>query len=427
MTLFLETNPKITFVIPSNSNYREAAKQSVKSVIIRDGTEIIRTITNENGPIDLNSITQEITGAGGPHNITVEINADGPGFFMAVYVVYPDQPRVQIRGPRNQIGRTIEYDAGRREPCKPYEPARGASCRPGFSLQSGPIQQYRINGHLSILGRSFSKSLTTPWAYGLPFILYGNTFTRVGPFTAFTQRGTNGTTRYSGRVESRTVNVTACVPPPGCMAPIMARGFRAENTTIAFTVNVPESREESQERIRQEEAERIRRLELEQASSPLVPRTSPAPGAAPVPVPERPDTGTEKPVESTQQINPEDTKYRIISPVTYSVIQGKEVPDIRYESVRYLNAAAASSYVLRGYELQIVGEGVPVSSSKPYGGSIIERSRALKGPQQRAVRKCSNCKPGRTTWADINKASNQRNFPQVGGVRKRINTRKVVR
>ena len=58
---------------------------------------------------------------------------------------------------------------------------------------------------------------------------------------------------------------------------------------------------------------------------------------------------------------------------------GKWVPDIRYESVRYLSPEAASNFISRGYELQSVDSGTPESSSKPYSSSVIKRQQLLTG------------------------------------------------
>lgn len=120
----------------------------------------------------------------------------------------------------------------------------------------------------------------------------------------------------------------------------------------------------------------------------------------------------------------QDSKYRIVSPRTVSIINGKEVPDIRYESVRFLSAESASSYILRGYEVSVVPDNVPLSFSKPYGASIVERSKIIGGDIPVGFTKREN-NNRRKTWSDFTNIQTQ-TFPTGGGVQKRINTRRVV-
>ena len=82
------------------------------------------------------------------------------------------------------------------------------------------------------------------------------------------------------------------------------------------------------------------------------------------------------PVETT-----EDTKYRLITPLEYERTRdGKIVPAVRYESVRYLSPANVASFVSRGYTVEAVNPNTPVSSSKPYGKTLIERAQILTPP-----------------------------------------------
>lgn len=85
------------------------------------------------------------------------------------------------------------------------------------------------------------------------------------------------------------------------------------------------------------------------------------------------------PGNQLSRIERRDSKYRIISPENYSLVMGKWVPDIRYESVRYLSPEAASNFISRGYELQAVDIDTPESSSKPYSQSVIRRQGLLTG------------------------------------------------
>lgn len=74
----------------------------------------------------------------------------------------------------------------------------------------------------------------------------------------------------------------------------------------------------------------------------------------------------------------QETKYRIISPIVYDTINGKQVEQLRYESVRLLSPESVSSYVIRGYEVHSVDQDTPLSYSKPYGPSVLARARLTK-------------------------------------------------
>ena len=83
--------------------------------------------------------------------------------------------------------------------------------------------------------------------------------------------------------------------------------------------------------------------------------------------------------EGLSSITRQDSKYRIVSPESFSLVMGKWVPDIRYESVRYLSPAAASNFIGRGYELSSVTTDTPESTSKPYSQSVIRRQQQITG------------------------------------------------
>ena len=87
-------------------------------------------------------------------------------------------------------------------------------------------------------------------------------------------------------------------------------------------------------------------------------------------------TPTLAPIETT-----EDTKYRIITPLEYERTRdGKIVPKVRYESVRFLSPENVSSFVSRGYTVEAVDANTPVSYSKPYGKTLVERAQILTPP-----------------------------------------------
>ena len=87
-------------------------------------------------------------------------------------------------------------------------------------------------------------------------------------------------------------------------------------------------------------------------------------------------TPTLAPVETT-----EDTKYRLITPLEYERTRdGKIVPRIRYESVRFLSPANVASFVARGYTVEAVNPNTPTSNSKPHGKTLVERAHILTPP-----------------------------------------------
>ena len=79
--------------------------------------------------------------------------------------------------------------------------------------------------------------------------------------------------------------------------------------------------------------------------------------------------------------NTEDSKYRVITPLEYErTREGKIVPRIRYETVRFLSPDQVANFVARGYTVESVNQDTPTSSSKPYGKTVLERAQILTPP-----------------------------------------------
>lgn len=118
--------------------------------------------------------------------------------------------------------------------------------------------------------------------------------------------------------------------------------------------------------------------------------------------------------------NSQDTKYRIISPPGFEIIAGKKVPRIQYESVRFLSPESVSSYVSRGYVVESTNPNTPTSTSKPYGNSILARSKILAPVASFK----SDTRRKRVSLADY--THNTGRPPTQGGVQKRTNSRRTI-
>ena len=205
--------------------------------------------------------------------------------------------------------------------------------------------------------------------------------------------------------DGRTIDNYECVPEEGCTGDPVYEDVETNSGSYSgqFSLQVaqsPTEREAERERLKQEQRERE-----------IIAKTS---------VGTPPETGQY--TGDTARRNSQDTKYRIISPETFSLKpNGQSVPDIRYESVRYLSPEAVSNYVLRGYEVQSVNPDTPTSMSKPYGASVVANAKTISSNNIQIYNKERN---RRKTFENISYVPPQ--SPKMGGVHKRENNRRVI-
>ena len=211
---------------------------------------------------------------------------------------------------------------------------------------------------------------TGPWQTTIP--------TLPGPIGV--QAG-NGTYRFQATLE--TEENFACVPEENCQgAPITElRQLNSGNYDVRFSVDVERTQAE------QDALDRLEEIQNQQPETPS-------------PTEEAIQELAERIEENTQVAqdilnnqnnageptlkrpeNTEDSKYRVITPLEYErTREGKIVPRIRYEAVRFLSPDQVANFVARGYTVESVNQDTPTSSSKPYGKTVLERAQILTPP-----------------------------------------------
>lgn len=206
--------------------------------------------------------------------------------------------------------------------------------------------------------------------------------------TAIGTQGGNGTYRFAATLD--TDANYSCVPEAGCQG-------------LAITETIETNSGNYQHRFSVD----IARTQAEQDAIDLAAdQAAQRPETAPTPIPPQSPTEVEEAIQDLAEVieentrvaeellnkedddtrilqpveTTEDTKYRLITPLEYERVGGKIVPRIRYESVRYLSPANVASFVSRGYTVEAVNPNTPISSSKPYGKTLVERAHILTPP-----------------------------------------------
>ena len=257
------------------------------------------------------------------------------------------------------------------EPCEEYSiPNLRTSCRSGYRQVDNSRYRWTRRVYRYRSGVVVSQYTETgPWQTTIP--------TLPGPIGV--QAG-NGTYRFQATLE--TEENFACVPEANCQgAPITElRQLNSGNYDVRFSVDIERTQAE------QDALDRLEEIQQQQPAAPtpteeaiqeLAERIEENTQVAQDLLNQEKDefTPTLRPVETT-----EDTKYRLITPLEYQYVDGKVVPAVRYESVRYLSPNNVASFVSRGYVVESVPPDTPVSSSKPYGKTLIERAQILTPP-----------------------------------------------
>ena len=189
----------------------------------------------------------------------------------------------------------------------------------------------------------------------------------------------NGVFRRAATLE--TDERFACVPESNCQgAPITQINYgNSGNYDVRFTVEIERTQAEQDALDRLEELQNQQQAPTptEDAIQELAERIEENTQVAQdiLENQNKPPSPTLQPIETT-----EDTKYRVITPLEYERIDGKIVPRIRYESVRYLSPENVSSFISRGYTVEAVDPNTPTSYSKPFGKTLVERAHILVPP-----------------------------------------------
>lgn len=293
-------------------------------------------------------------------------------------------------------------------PCVQYDvPNARTNCKSGYRKNSGIL--YRTAKEVT----GGIRNRTTRTVYG------EWQKTRPNPPADYHSGGTFPTIIRNGRVESK--DIYFCTPEAECQGdPIYntvdtntGNYIKTVTTNVSYTPQEKQQEDDRRTRDKEEKDKKIKEKEERKRLNKIQEALLSTIGKQFI--------GDEK------RENSQDTKYRIITPLVYKTINGKQVPEIRYESVRYLSPEAVSNYVFRGYEVQSVDPNVPISYGKPYGQSIVNRSSILK-PINMDQKESYNTK-SRITWDDYNNSIVKRPASPVtvGGVRTRINNRRVIR
>lgn len=272
-----------------------------------------------------------------------------------------------------------KYDIG--------ESARGINCRSGFRKVSR-TEYRRENDVTSGVRNRARRTSFTAWSTSVPSAPKSTT-------------GHWGTYVHGSILHDRTIY--SCVAESNCKKPgtekklfhvpaisksVDVNNIRTVAEKTAYDLNLQRLKDEAAERarIKAEEKER-KRLEAIQAIADAAERAR-ATQQIETERKERADAvkyenllneirrSTEGSV--AEITTSQDTKYRIISPLIYENVRGQTVPQVRYESVRLLSPETVSSYVARGYEIEMVDQDTPLSYSKPYGKSLIQRVSGLR-------------------------------------------------
>ena len=270
------------------------------------------------------------------------------------------------------------------EPCKEYTTDGNGSCKTGYTkrFQQVPLETDRKEYRLEV------RNVGSALGANNPARQWTRVFGNDGEWNVISPNirpnsGSSGS-RLNYRITERpAADIPAhtlwfCTPDPGCRGEPIREDIDTNSGNITGFINVDIS-----------------------------------------PTPSEQFTGKSDYVGNTARENTQDTKYRIISPRVIKIVNGKEVEELRYESVRFLSPGAVGNYTARGYEIQSVNPNTPASTSKPYGESVIKRSERLK-PGTRIV---SDSRRKRLTFSDI---SPHKKMPFMGNSRKRTNKRKVV-
>ncbi len=298
------------------------------------------------------------------------------------------------------------------EPCAQYEiPDARSTCKSGYRKTSSSITQYRHATNERRGGSSVWRTYYSSWR------------TASSPPAELTRPSGALYWRYL-RLESRSITVYYCTPESNCQGDPIYETVDGNSGDLSITdsFDVEETDQErrdreaadarreaerlaEEERKRQEEQDRVAEEERQDIVSDIEDRIYGLPD-----IPE----------------NPEDTKYRVISPESYSIQNGRRVPNIRYESIRFLSPENVANFVARGYEVTPVANDIPLSPSKPYGRSIIARNTALR-PETEAV--CTNCNQGRGRLTITQVANQQKNynFTRRDSIVSRTSKRRVTR
>ena len=256
------------------------------------------------------------------------------------------------------------------EPCEEYSiPNLRTSCKSGYRQVDNTryrwtrnVKRYRSG----VVVQQYTE--TGPWVSNPPAL--------PGPIGV--QAG-NGTYRAQATLE--TDERFACVPEANCQgAPITElRQLNSGNYDVRFSVEVERTQAEQDALDRLEELQNQQQAPspTEEAIDELAERIEENTRVAQdiLENQNKPQAPTLQPIETT-----EDTKYRVITPLEYERVQGKIVPRIRYESVRYLSPENVSSFISRGYTVEAVDPNTPTSYSKPFGKTLVERAHILVPP-----------------------------------------------
>lgn len=258
------------------------------------------------------------------------------------------------------------------EPCEEYSiPNLSTSCRSGYRQVDNSRYRWtrRARRYRNGVGGNYFTE-TGPWSDNPNIDL---------PPQSGSMAGT-GVFRWAATLE--TERNYACVPEEGCQGtPITElRQLNSGNYDVRFSVDIERTQAE------QDALDRLEELQnqgqdvspTEEAINELAERIEENTRVAQDLLNQDKDefVPTLQPVETT-----EDTKYRLITPLEYERTRdGKIVPKVRYESVRFLSPGNVASFVSRGYVVEAVNPNTPVSSSKPYGKTLIERAHILTPP-----------------------------------------------
>ena len=391
--------------------FRLFASPTVKTIswVVQNASSFELTVDGRNRQTALTGSIQ-VSGFGS-HTITY--NAQFP----------PDTPRggvVITSDGVNVVSENNGYSARERVsiPCKEYSISSARdSCRSGYNKVNKQEWRYKQRSRSYKTGYPDSISYSYgAWTYPKPELPRSYDRKPVG-------KGPGLEVSYSWETRDNYV----CQPSGNCqdseMRDVTKYKTRLNGSFSITNERTEEEKEAEARRIAREQEEERLRLETEQrereeAESRRQIYEQEIERQRRV-AKERAEAGPSIPEITESQ----DTRYRIISPLVYETINGKQVPQMRYESVRLLSPEMVSSYVVRGYEVEIVDPDTPLSYSKPYGPSVVERAKSSKSAE---MVKGRTIPPGRVSIEEMRRLTQPRSKVGYPAIVKRNENRRIV-
>ena len=280
--------------------------------------------------------------------------------------------------------------------CQEYTPADGESCKTGYSGKGGNYRH--VFSQIIVTSDQSNYVVPTFPEIDRGVLVKGSNFT-VTRLTS--QTFTVGSSKLTGRLSRSRIGsssdynyynavvryvIPKCIPPVNCQTSITEEQEVWNTNPLEFSDTVAPAAAPAAPAVPEVVPEVTPAAATPKVEIPVSPGDAAANDnyiIALVEAAKRSGRSVTFGPEGLSDITRQDSKYRIISPETFSLVLGKWVPDIRYESVRYLSPEAASNFIGRGYELLSVTPDTPESTSKPYSQSVIKRQNLVSGQQSK--------------------------------------------